>query len=60
MTSEERDELVEDIRKANTQRRGIVEMAERDKDFDIAAAWQGLFELEESIAQRIREAGVDE
>jgi hypothetical protein len=53
MTSDERTQLVEDIKKANNLRRGIVEMAERSEAFDIAAAWEDLDELEASIAQRI-------
>jgi hypothetical protein len=58
MTSDERTQLVEDIKKANNLRRGIVEMAERSEDFDIPAAWEDLDELEASIAQRIISARI--
>jgi hypothetical protein len=58
MTVDERTQLVEDIRKSNTLRRGIVEMADRSLDFDIAAAWEDLYEIEASIARRIIEARV--
>lgn len=53
MTSEERDQLVEDIKKVNSLRKGIVEMAERSADFDIGAAWEDVESLEASINERI-------
>jgi hypothetical protein len=56
MTSEERAQLVEDIRKSNTKRQQIVERAEKDPDFDLLAAWEDLDELDASIAARIKNA----
>jgi hypothetical protein len=56
MTSDERAQLVEDIKKSNKMRQDIVERAERSEDFDIAAAWDSLAELDESIAARVPNA----
>lgn len=56
MNSDERDQLVEDIRTSNAKRVQIVERAETDPDFDISAAWEDLDELEASIATRIKNA----
>lgn len=56
MTSEERAQLVEDIKTSNRKRQAIVERAEIDQDFDISAAWEDLEELDASIAQRVIEA----
>jgi hypothetical protein len=53
MTSDERAQLVEDIKKSDNLRRGIVERAELSKDFDIPAAWEEVEKLDESIAKRI-------
>jgi hypothetical protein len=53
MTSDERAQLVEDIKKSDNLRRGIVERAELSKDFDILAAWEEVEKLDESIGQRI-------
>ena len=53
MTSDERAQLVEDIKKSNNLRHAIAERAERDEEFDIAAAWQEVEELDASIAERI-------
>src|SRR4029450_3808781 len=53
MTSDERAQLVEDIKKSDTLRRGIVERAELSKDFDILAAWEEVEKLDESITKRI-------
>ena len=55
MTSEERSQLVEDIKKSNRLRADIVERAETDKDFDILDAWETVEELDESINQRVSE-----
>ena len=56
MTSDERTQLVEDIKKSNRMRQDIVERAEKSEDFDIAAAWDTLAELDDSIARRITKA----
>ena len=56
MTLDERAQLVEDIKKSDNLRRGIVERAELSKDFDILAAWEEVEKLDESIDRRIRAA----
>jgi hypothetical protein len=53
MTLDERAQLVEDIKKSDNLRRGIVERAELSKDFDILAAWEEVEKLDESISRRI-------
>ena len=53
MTSDERAQLVEDIKRSDNLRRGIVERAELSEDFDILAAWEEVEKLDESIGQRI-------
>ena len=53
MTSDERAQLVEDIKKSDNLRRGIVERAELSKDLDILAAWEEVEKLDESITKRI-------
>ena len=53
MTSDERAQLVEDIKKSDNLRRGIVERAELSKDFDILAAWEEVEKLDVSISERI-------
>ena len=53
MTSDERAQLVEDIKKSDNLRRGIVERAELSQDFDILAAWEEVEKLDESITKRI-------
>ena len=53
MTIDERAQLVEDIRVAGTKRRDIAERAQLDKDFDVAAAWEELTDLDTSIEKRI-------
>lgn len=58
MDSDERAQLVEDIKRSATIRDRIVEQASIDKDFDIAAAWETLDELDQSIAQRVEKARV--
>jgi hypothetical protein len=50
MTIDERAQLVEDIRVAGAKRRDIAERAQLDKDFDIAAAWEELTDLDASVA----------
>lgn len=56
MTSDERAQLIEDIRRSATMREHIVEQASLDKEFDIAAAWETLDELDQSINTRLIEA----
>jgi hypothetical protein len=53
MTADERAQLVEDIKKSDNLRRGLVERAELSKDFDILAAWEEVQKLDESITKRI-------
>ena len=53
MTSDERTQLVEDIKRSDNLRRGIVERAELSQDFDILAAWEEVEKLDESITKRI-------
>jgi len=53
MTPEERAQLVEDIQRSATFRAHIVEQARLSKDFDIAAAFEELDELDASIHQRL-------
>jgi hypothetical protein len=54
MTSEERAQLVEDIERSANMRRGIAEQARLGHDFDIAAAWEKVEELDAFIDTRIR------
>jgi hypothetical protein len=58
MTSDERAQLIEDIDRSANIREGIVEQARLSKDFDIAAAWNEVEELDESINQRVGDARV--
>ena len=53
MTSDERAQLVEDIKRSDNLRRGVVERAELSEDFDILAAWEEVEKLDESISKRI-------
>jgi hypothetical protein len=53
MNSEERAQLVEDIQRSATMRERIVEQARLNKEFDIAAAWEELEELDGSINRRV-------
>ena len=53
MTSDERAQLVEDIKRSNNLRHGIVERAERSEEFDILAAWEEVEKLDTSINKRI-------
>jgi hypothetical protein len=56
MTSDERAQLVEDIKRSDNLRRGIIERAELSKDFDILAAWEEVEKLDDSINERITSA----
>jgi hypothetical protein len=53
MTSDERAQLVEDIKRSDNLRRGIIERASLDEEFDILAAWEEVEKLDESINERI-------
>ena len=53
MTSDERAQLVEDIKRSDNLRRGIVERAELSEDFDVVAAWEEVEKFEASINKRI-------
>ena len=53
MTSDERAQLIEDIRRAAKVRERIVDQARLDKAFDIAAAWEELEAIDQSINQRV-------
>jgi hypothetical protein len=56
MTPDERAQLIEDIRRSTVSREQIVERASADKQFDIAAAWETIEELDSSIYARILKA----
>jgi hypothetical protein len=56
MTSEERAQLVEDIKRSNNMRRDVVERAELSEDFDLLAAWEEVEKLDDSIVKRILKA----
>lgn len=55
MNSDERAQLIEDIYRSATMRSHIVEQARLDKQFDIAAAWDDVGELDKSINRRVIE-----
>src|SRR5262249_10560024 len=56
MTPDERAQLIEDIDRSANIREGIVGQARLSKQFDIAAAWQELEELDRSINERMVKA----
>jgi hypothetical protein len=56
MTSDERAQLIEDIDRSANIREGIVAQARLSKEFDIAAAWEELEELDVSINKRVVKA----
>ena len=56
MNPDERSQLVEDIKRSDNLRRGIVERAALSKEFDILAAWEEVEKLDGSITERIRAA----
>jgi hypothetical protein len=60
MNSDERAQLVEDIKISSAKRREIAARAEMDEDFDIAAAWEELDELDQSIGRRVVKARLPE
>ena len=53
MTVDERAQLIEDIKRSDNLRRGIVERAELDREFDILAAWEEVEKIDETITERI-------
>lgn len=58
MTSDERAQLIEDIRRSNSMRERILERASADEQFDLAAAWETLEELDKSINARVPKSRV--
>jgi hypothetical protein len=56
MTSEERAQLIEDVRRSASIREHIVQQASGDKEFDIAAAWETVEDLDKSINERVMKA----
>ena len=60
MTIDERAQLAEDIRTSASKRQHIAERAALDKEFDIAAAWEELEELDKSIAKRVLDSQLTE
>ena len=60
MTPDERAQLAEDIKMAGSKRRDIAERVAMDKEFDVAAAWEELDELDKSIATRVMKSRVTE
>ncbi len=53
MTVDERSQLLEDIKRSDNMRRGIVERAELSREFDILAAWEEVEVMDASINKRI-------
>jgi hypothetical protein len=60
MTPDERAQLVEDIKRSAKTRHDIAERAELSKDFDIAAAWEVLADVDDSIRKGITKARLKE
>jgi hypothetical protein len=60
MTSDERAQLVEDIRTSASKREDILERARVSAQFDILAAWESVEELDKSIYQRILKARTEQ
>ena len=58
MTSDERAQLIEDIRRSTSMRERILEQASADEEFDLAAAWETLEELDKSINTRVPKSRV--
>lgn len=50
--------MIEDIDRSANIREGIVEQARLSKEFDIAAAWEELEDLDASIDERVVKARV--
>jgi hypothetical protein len=60
MNADERAQLLEDIKRSSTMRERIYEQARLDREFDIAAAWKSLEELDDSINERVGESRLTE
>jgi|KBSMisStandDraft_5_1062788.scaffolds.fasta_scaffold1412563_1 hypothetical protein len=60
MNVDERAQLLEDIKRSSTMRERIYEQARLDPEFDIAAAWKTLDELDTSINDRVGESSLTE
>jgi hypothetical protein len=60
MTTDERAQLIEDIKRSSKMRHDIAERAGLSEDFDIAAAWEVLAELDDSIGEGIMKARLKE
>jgi hypothetical protein len=60
VTSEDRAQLIEDIRRSASMREHIVEQASADRQFDIAAAWETLDELDRSINARVTKSRLND
>lgn len=56
MTIDERAQLIEDIKRSDNLRRGIVERAELDREFDLLAAWEEVEKIDGTIGERIAAA----
>ena len=59
MTSDERAQLIEDIRRSTSMRERILEQASADEQFDLAAARETLEELDKSINARVPKSSVE-
>ena len=53
MTIDDRAQLIEDIKRSDTLRRGIVDQAATDQTFDILAAWEEVEKIDASINDRM-------
>ena len=60
MTIDDRAQLIEDIKRSDNLRRGIVERAELSRDFDILAAWEEVEKIDKTINERIAQARREE
>ena len=56
MTTDERAQLLEDIRTSNSKRNDIYERARMSHEFDILAAWEEVEDLDRSIYDRIKKS----
>jgi hypothetical protein len=54
MTRDERDQLLEDIKRCNRKREEIVERAQTDAEFDLVLAWEDILALDQFINARLR------
>lgn len=56
MTPDERAQLIEDIKRSDNLRRGIVKREDLSKGFDILDAWEEVEKLDAPISRRITAA----